>query len=118
MKERFLDSYMEKVLSEKQALEKGLDFKFETEFWELFSLSELLGPKRIKEEYEMVFQMKKDSLRCLVELSLVLNLKISQWFQKDDIIGLTYDELWKMTDAYALENLKGDDLHYYLSTLD
>ena len=46
------------------------------------------------------------------------NIKIFIWYKEDDDLGLTYDQLWKETDQYALETLKGDDLHYYLHTLD
>jgi len=42
----------------------------------------------------------------------------SCWYKVDDDLGRTYDALCRETDAYAMETLKGDDLHYYLSTLD
>ena len=109
---------LETYLSHKQALEKQFDFKFETSFWEEFSIADQYGSDGIKEHYDQVFSEWKDNLKYLTELVLVLNWKIFQWYQIDDAIGLTYDELWKKTDAYALENLKGDDLHYYLSVLD
>ena len=47
-----------------------------------------------------------------------MNLKIWIWYGVDDDLGRTYDKLWKMTDAYAMETLKGDKLRYYLATLD
>jgi len=105
-------------LLEKQTLEKVFDFKLESTFWEEFSISESYGPEGIKEHYQVVFDQWKDNLELLTELVLVLNWKISTWFGVDDNIGLTYNDLWAKTDAYALKNLKGDDLHYYLSTLD
>ena len=69
-------------------------------------------------EYDLVFEQWKDNLKFLTELVLVLNIKIFIWYGVDDSIGKMYDQLWKETDGYALETLKGDDLHYYLSTLD
>lgn len=113
MKETVLSS-----IQVKQSFEKTFDFKLESTFWEEFSIAESYGSDGIREHYNLVFEQWKDNLEYLTELVLVLNWKISQWFGVDDTIGLTYDELWKMTDAYALETLKGDDLHYYLSTLD
>ena len=71
---------MSKILLEKLALEKMLDYKFESTFWEEFSIAEDYGV--------------------------------------DDSIGKMYDQLWKEADGYALNTLKSDDLHYYLSTLD
>ena len=114
MKETILSS-----IQVKQSFEKIYDFKLKTTFWEEFSIAEKdNGSDGIREHYNLVFEQWKDNLEYLTELVLVLNWKISQWFGVDDNKGLTYDELWHQTDAYALETLKGDDLHYYLSTLD
>ena len=107
-----------KILLEKLALEKMLDFKFESTFWEEFSIAENYGSEGVREHYKVVFDQWKDNLKYLTELVLVLNIKIFLWYGVDDTIGLTYDQLWKETDGYALETLKGNDLHYYLSTLD
>ena len=109
---------MSEKLLEKQSFEKMFDFKFESSFWESFSIAEDYGCDGIREHYKVVFDQWKDNLKYLTELVLVLNWKISTWFGVDDTIGLTYDELWRDTDGYALKTLKGDDLHYYLSTLD
>ena len=109
---------LEKVLVQKQALERQFDFHFETTFWEEFSIADNYGPDGVREHYDLVFKQWKDNLRYLTELVLVLNWKIYQWYGVDDTLGLTYDELWKRTDSYALETLKDSDLHYYLSILD
>ena len=109
---------MSEKLLEKQSFEKMFDFKFESSFWEEFSIAENYGTDGIREHYKVVFDQWKDNLKFLTELVLVLNIKIFLWYGVDDTIGLTYDQLWKETDGYALEALKGNDLHYYLSTLD
>ena len=109
---------LSKILLEKMALEKMLDFKFESSFWEEFSIAEDYGEEGVREHYNIVFPQWKDNLKYLTELVLVLNIKIFLWYGVDDTIGLTYDQLWKETDGYALETLKGEDLHYYLHTLD
>jgi len=109
---------LEKVQLQKLALEKEFDYKFETTFWEEFSISDQYGSDGVIEHYNQVFEQWKDNHKYLTELVLVLNWKIFQWYQVDDDLGQTYDQLWKETDAYALETLKGDDLHYYLHTLD
>ena len=109
---------LEKVLLQKQALEKQFDFKFITTFWEEFSISESYGSDEIRKHYDLVFDQWKDNLKYLTELVLVLNWKIFQWYQVDDTIGMTYDELWKRTDGFAMKTLQGEDLDYYLSILD
>ena len=100
------------------ALEKMLDYKFESSFWEEFSIAEDYGAEGVKEHYKVVFDQWKGNLKYLTELVLVLNWKISTWFGVDDTIGKTYDELLRDADVYALNTLKGEDLHSYLSTLD
>ena len=109
---------LSKILLEKLALEKMLDYKFESTFWEEFSIAENHGGDAVREHYDLVFPQWKDNIKFLTELVLVLNIKLFIWFKVDDDLGLTYEELWKETDCYALETLKGDDLHYYLHTLD
>ena len=106
------------ILLEKMALEKLLDFKFESTFWEEFSIAEDHGAEGIREHWKLVFGQWKGNIKFLTELVLVLNIKMFIWFKVDDDLGLTYEELWMQSDAYALETLKGDDLHYYLHTLD
>ncbi len=60
----------------------------------------------------------KDNIKFLTELVLVLNLKLFIWFKVDDDLGKMYEDLYVDADAYALCTFKGDDLHYYLHTLD
>ena len=109
---------MSKILLEKLALEKMLDYKFESTFWEEFSIAEDYGPEGIHHHCDIVFEQYKDNLKYLTELVLVLNLKLFIWFKVDDDLGRMYEQLWMESDQYALNTLKGDDLHYYLSTLD
>jgi len=106
------------ILLEKLALEKMLDFKFESTFWEEFSIAEDYGVDGVKEHYNLVFPQWKDNLKYLTELVLVLNIKLFLWFKVDDDLGRMYEKLWMETDQYALNTLKGDELHYYLHTLD
>lgn len=111
-------SDLSKIMEQKLALERQFDYQFETTFWEEFSIADNYGSEGVVEHYNLVFDQWKDNLKFLTELVMVLNWKIAQWYQVDDDLGLTYDQLWKRADGYAMETLKGDDLHYYLSTLD
>lgn len=109
---------LSKILLERMSPEKMLDYKFESSFWEEFSIAENYGGDAVRKHYDLVFSQWKDNLKFLTELVLVLNIKIFIWYGVDDSIGKMYDQLWKETDGYALDTLKGEDLHYYLSTLD
>lgn len=118
MKEECLQAYLLESKAERMALEKKLDYRFHTLYWELFCLGELLGEKTIRKNYKNALENCKDNLVHLTELVLVLNLKIWRWYNVDDNLGKLYDELWKDADSYAMATLQGDDLHYYLSVLD
>ena len=114
----YMTKSLSKILLERMSLEKMLNYKFESSFWEEFSIAEDYGPEGIHHHYDIVFEQYKDNLKYLTELVLVLNIKIFIWYGVDDTIGKMYDQLWKETDGYAIDTLKGDDLHYYLHTLD
>ena len=114
----YMNKSLSKILLERMSLEKMLNYKFESSFWEEFSIAEDYGPEGIHHHYDIVFEQYKDNLKFLTELVLVLNIKIFIWYGVDDTIGKMYDQLWKETDGYAIDTLKGDDLHYYLHTVD
>lgn len=114
-----MENSIERALMMKQYLQDTLSYDFQTTFWEEFSISDRwYGPAGVIDHYNLVFDQWKDNVKFLTELVLVLNLKIASWFGVDDDLGRTYEYLWKITDSYALDTLKGDDLHYYLNTLD
>ena len=108
----YMTKSLSKILLERMSLEKMLNYKFESSFWEEFSIAEDYGPEGIHHHYDIVFEQYKDNLKYLTELVLVLNIKIFIWYGVDDDLGQMYDQLWKETDGYALETLKGDVLHY------
>jgi hypothetical protein len=107
-----------KIIQEKDYWSKKLNYQFISTFWEEFSISDKYGPNGVREHFEEVFGFWKKDCKLLTELVLVLNLKTWSWFQVDDKLGVTYDDLWKKADAYALKHLKGEDLAYYLASLD
>lgn len=93
-------------------------YEEKTTFWFDFSVADRFGTAAIKDTYKRAFNGWKDNVEYLTELALVLNHKIWQWHGKNDTFGRLYNELWAKTDTYAVENLKGDDLRYYLRTTD
>ena len=109
---------LSKILLEKLSLEKMLDYKFESTFWEEFSIAEDYGVEGVKGHYDLVFSQWKDNVKFLTELVLVLNIKLFTWFKVDDELGRLYEDLYVDADSYALSTLDGDDLHYFLHTLD
>ena len=49
---------------------------------------------------------------------MVLNHKIWEFYEHDQKIVKVYNTLWLGADEYALNTFKGEDLDYFLSTVD
>ena len=97
-----------------------VEFGYEpkTDYWDTFTLAEIVGTHLVEFEYEHIFyQAKKDYVK-LTELVMVLNWKIWQHYEKNDELARLYNDLWMKTDAYACENLKNEELTYFFKTTD
>ena len=89
-----------------------------TTFWEDFSIADEYGIDAIKDTYKRAFNEWKSDYKYLTELVMVLNWKIWEWYDKDMTVGEVYNVLWKKTDEWACNNLKGDELSYFFRTTD
>ena len=92
--------------------------KFTTTFWMDFSVADVFGLDAVRDTYNRAFEEWKHDYRYLTDLVMVLNHKIWQWYEKRDDLARLYDELWDKTALYAIENLKGEELSYYLNVTD
>ena len=93
-------------------------YKQITTFFQDFSIADNFGEDAIKDTYKRAFAGWKNDCKYLTELVMVLNWKIWQWYGNNDAYAELYQGLWEKADAYALDNLKGDNLKYFLSTTD
>jgi len=93
------------------------DYEFQTTFWEDFCICEKYWSKEnnkgLLEYFNNAFDVAKDNYKMLTELVLVLNWKTWKYSEIQDLSRL-YAELQVKTDAYAMENLKGEELDYYI----
>jgi len=95
------------------------NYEFKTTFWNDFSIADKFGKKAIQETYDRAFNEWKGDYIYLTELVLVLNWKIWEHYEKNDKeYAQLYDTLWKETDLYATDNLKGAELDYFIKTTD
>lgn len=99
-------------------IEKVTGYKPQTTFYEDFSIADKFGMNAIKDTYNRAFNHWKDNVIYLTELVLALNWKIWEHCETNDEYAVLYDELWRKTADYAVENLKGTELAYYLETVD
>ena len=94
-------------------------YETKTTFFEDFTIADKFGIDAIKDTYNRAFNEWKGDYVYLTELVLVLNHKIWEYFGKgNEEYAKIYDELWKKTDEYAYENLKGEELTYYFEITD
>lgn len=90
-----------------------------TTFWDDFSIADRFGTSAVKDTYKRAFSDWKSNKEYITELVLVLNWKI--WYYNDTgnmQLAELYNDLWEQTHNWCLKNLKGDDLSYYLHTVD
>ena len=93
-------------------------YKQITTFFEDFSIADNIGVGAIRDTYKRAFNEWKKDYKYLTELVMVLNWKCWQHFGKNDVYSQLYSDLYYKAHDYALNNLKGEELTYYLRTTD
>ena len=83
-------------------IEEMTGYKPISTFYEDFSIADIFGINAVKD----------------TQLVMVLNWKIWRWYESDEQLARVYNELWKKADSYAMDNLKDDELKYFLRVTD
>lgn len=90
-----------------------------TTFWQDFTIAEHFGEKAIKETFNRAFKEWKSDYEYLTELVMILNWKMWYFYDiEQKNLSILYQELFEKSNEWALNNLKGDELSYYLQTTD
>lgn len=89
-----------------------------TTFFEDFTIAEKFGLNAVKDTFNRAFKEWKSNYKYLTELTMVLNWKIWQHYEKNEKLAELYNSLWEKADTYAGEHLKGDELYYFCDTTD
>ena len=87
-------------------------------FYEDFSIADHFGALAVRDTFNRAFENWKTDYKMLTELVMALNWKIWRWYESNDKLARVYNELWEKADAYATENLKGEELSYFYRTTD
>lgn len=110
-------------------IEKLTGYKPKTTFYSDFSIADKFGLGAIKDTFDRSFNEWKENAEYITELTTVLNWKCWEHYHRcnkelppfcenHNEIGQWYkDKYYEMID-WADENLKGDDLTYFYSTID
>ena len=93
-------------------------YECKTTFWQDFSIADRFGTSAVRDTFKRAFNEWKDNYIYLTELVMVLNHKIWDHYETREDLAVVYNELWQKADNYGLENLKGEELNYYIRTLD
>ena len=89
-----------------------------TTFWQDFSIAECCGRDAVKDTFRQAFNEWKGNVEYLTELVMILNWKCWSWYEQNDQLSELYSELYEKADQYALDNLKDEELEYFLKTVD
>lgn len=89
-----------------------------TTFYTDFSIAENFGLNAVRDTFNNAFKQWKNDYKYLTELAMVLNWKLSRWYEDNNELATLYEELWEKADKWACENLKGEALDYYYQTTD
>jgi len=93
-------------------------YETKTTFWQDFSIAEVFGTDAIVDTYHRAFTEWRDNIVYITELSLVLNWKIWQWYEKNENVARVYNGLWSECHDWCCDNLSGSDAEYYYRTTD
>ena len=90
-----------------------------TTFYEDFSIADRFGARAVKDTYYTAFKNWKTNYKYLTELVMALNWKIYEHYNcGNEKLANLYDELFTKAHYWAIENLTGDELAYYIQTTD
>lgn len=95
------------------------DYEFKTTFWSDFSIADKFGIEGIKDTFKRAFEEWKNNYIYLTELVLVLNWKLWEHYENgNESIARVYNDLWEQAQSYGYDNLEGEELSYFIKTLD
>lgn len=111
------------------AIEELTGYKPKTNFWRAFTevdevfIENAMDKQEIEENLEKLCSMAfsarcKNNVEALTELVMVVNWKIFEHYEKHEVVARAYDKVWRELDQWCIDNLKGEDLKYYLRTTD
>lgn len=99
-------------------IEEMTGYKPISTFYEDFSIADMFGVNAVKDTYKRAMASWKNDYKMLTELVIVLNWKIWRWYESNEQLARVYNELWEKADSYAMDNLKDDELKYFLRVTD
>lgn len=98
-------------------IEEMTGYSPKTTFYTDFSIAEKFGESAIRDTYKRAFSEWKNNVEYVTELVMALNWKSWRWAEHKGL-GSLYRDLYLEADEWCMNNLKGDDLRYFIRTTD
>lgn len=103
-----------------QFLAQFTDWRPKTLYWQRFSIAESYGKDEVKRVYDKILKESKKDYTLITELVMILNHK--SWehskYAASSAFCELYTDLYRETNQYALDNLTGKELTYFLDVTD
>ena len=106
------------MMIENWTIEELTGYKPCTTFYTDFSIADKFGVSAIQDTYKRAFNEWKTNYKYVTELVMVLNWKIWRWYEQNNEYAELYNRLWEELDNWCLNNLKGEELEYFINTTD
>lgn len=103
---------------ENWTIEEETGYKPITSFYIDFSIADKFGLQAIQDTYNRAFEGWKSDYKYITELAMVLNWKCWRWYEVKDDYSKLYTELFHKLDEWIFNNLREEELEYYIRTTD
>jgi hypothetical protein len=100
-------------------IEEMTGYKPKTSFYRDFSIADKFGKSAILDTYKGIERnLKSLHYTYITELSMALNWKIWEHYEKNDAIARVYNDLWFKICNYIRKNFNEEELRYYYRVTD
>ena len=102
----------------REYIKATMGYEVRTTFYEDFSIADAFGADAVKDTYKRAFTEWKSNTEYITELVMILNWKIWEHYQNNEELASLYNEMWMNAQDWCYNNLKGEDLTYFIRTTD
>lgn len=95
-----------------------MSYKCKTTFLNDFLIADSFGDQAIQDTFNRAFKEWKNNVVYVTELAMVMSWQSCSWYEKNQTRSFLYADLYHKVDDWCMNNLKGDDLDYYIKTSD
>lgn len=98
-------------------IEELTGYKPITTYYTDFSIADKFGLHAIKDTFKRCIK-NYINYKYLTELVMALNWKIWEHYNKNEKLAELYNDLWQQAQDFAYNTLKGQELTYFIRTID